>query len=472
LPVRRCDVGHGRDGPIGEAHDQALERATFARIAWRLIPLLFAGYVAAFLDRVNIGFAKLQMAGELHFSDAVYGFGAGIFFIGYFLFEVPSNLVLRKVGARVWMARIMLSWGAISAAFVFVDDLHWGPLATAFGCTDAQFSFYVLRFLLGAAEAGFFPGVILYLTFWFPSARRAQVVALFMAGIGVSNVIGSPVSGAILQFAQGVGGLKGWEWLFVIEALPSIALGALFLAVLPDGPHQARWLTEEQRSLVTERLERDEAAKTGGRHTAGAIFADWRVWAFAIVYFCAIVCLYAVNFWMPTIVQEMGVDTTDYLRVGLLSMIPWGFAIAAQIAWAGHSDRTGERRWHCAAGLFVAIAGLVLLAAVGHATLLSMIALTLVTIGTGCALTTFWSLPPAILSGAAAAAGIAWINSVGNLGGQFGPDLIGRVRDASGGDSAPAFLVLAALALVGAIVLLAMPGRRRSAPPEPVTEPA
>jgi MFS family permease len=426
--------------------------------------LLFAGYVAAFLDRVNVGFAKLQMAGELHFSDAVYGFGAGIFFIGYFLFEVPSNLVLTRVGARKWMARIMVSWGLISAAFVFVDDMRWGPIAQALGYSDAELTFYVLRFLLGAAEAGFFPGVILYLTFWFPAHRRAHVVALFMTAIAVSNVIGSPLSGAILQFAQGTGGLHGWEWLFVIEALPSIALGVLFLAVLPDGPHQARWLSDEQRALVTERLDGDEAAKLGGRHTVRAAFADWRVWAFAAVYFCTIVCLYAVNFWMPTIVQEMGIDTADYLRVGLLSMIPWGFMIVAQVAWARHSDRTGERRWHCVLGLLVALAGLVVLAVGSQSNVLSMIGLTLVTVGTGCALVTFWSLPPMILSGAAAAAGIAWINSVGNLGGQFGPDLIGRVRDASGGDSAAAFLVLAGLALVGALVLLAIPvGRRRMA---------
>jgi MFS family permease len=201
-------------------HDQGFERATFAIVARRLVPLLFAGYVACFLDRVNIGFAKLQMAAELQFSDAVYGFGAGIFFIGYFLFEVPSNLVLARVGARRWMARIMVSWGLISAGFVFVDDVPWGPVSAALGFTDAEFTFYLLRFLLGAAEAGFFPGVILYLTFWFPADRRAHIVALFMAGIAVSNVIGSPLSGAILQFADGMGGLGGWEWLFILEALP------------------------------------------------------------------------------------------------------------------------------------------------------------------------------------------------------------------------------------------------------------
>ena len=392
----------------------------------------------------------------------------------------------------------MVSWGVISASFVFVDDMVWGPIAAAFGTTDAELTFYLLRFLLGAAEAGFFPGVILYLTFWFPAGRRAEVVALFMTAIAVSNVIGSPLSGAILQFSDGAGGLRGWEWLFVIEALPSVLLGLLFLAVLPDGPRDARWLSDEQRALVTERLSGDEAAKQGGRHTVRAAFADLRVWAFAVVYFCTIVCLYAVNFWMPTIVQEMGIDPADYLEVGLVSMIPWGFMIVAQVAWARqsdrtgerrwhsalgllsmipwgfmivaqvlwarHSDRTGERRWHCALGLLVALAGLLMLAVGGQSVSLSLVGLTLVTVGTGCALVTFWSLPPMILSGVAAAAGIAWINSVGNLGGHFGPDLIGRVREASGGDSAAAFLVLAGLALVGAAILLAIPIRKTPSP--------
>jgi MFS family permease len=242
------------------------------------------------------------------------------------------------------------------------------------------------------------------------------VVALFMTGIAVSNVIGSPLSGAILQYAEGAGSLRGWEWLFLIEAAPSIVLGLLFLALLPDGPRQARWLSDAQRALVAERLAGDEAAKVSGRHTVGATFADLRVWAFAAVYFCTIVCLYAVNFWMPTMVQEMGIDTADYLRVGLVSMIPWGFMIVAQVAWARHSDRTGERRWHVALGLMVALAGLVTLAVASHSVALSMVGLTLVTVGTGCAVVTFWSLPPMILSGVAAAAGIAWINSVGNLG--------------------------------------------------------
>ena len=444
------------------SQDQAFERATFARITWRLLPLLFAGYVAAFLDRVNVGFAKLQMAGDLHFSDAVYGFGAGIFFLGYFLLEVPSNLVLNKIGARLWMARIMLTWGLVSAAFVFVGTIRWGAVAAAFGCSDAQFTFYVLRFLLGAAEAGFYPGVILYFTFWFPADYRARMVALFMSGIAVSNLIGSPLSGAILQFADGALGLRGWQWLFLLEALPALVLAALFLALLPDGPHKARWLSDRERAVVLARLERDEAAKQGSATLRGAaVFVDPRIWGFATVYFCGLVCFYGVNFWMPTIVQELGIAKTDYLQVGLVSMIPWGLMIVAQVAWAHHSDRCGERRWHSALGLFVALAGLLLLAAVGHSPVLSLVGLTLITVGNGCWVVTFWSLPTALLGGTAAAAGIAWINSVGNLGGQFGPDIIGRVRDASGGSSTAAFLVLAAFTLAGALILLTLPDGRR-----------
>lgn len=442
---------------------QAFEASTFAKVGWRLIPLLFLGYVAAFLDRVNIGFAKLQMAGDLAFSDAVYGFGAGIFFIGYFICEVPSNLILPKVGARIWMARIMISWGIISSAFMFVDDMRWGGIATAFGCTDAQFTFYVLRFLLGAAEAGFYPGVILYLTFWFPAARRAQVIALFMTGIAVSNVIGSPVSGAIMQYADGAAGMRGWEWLFLIEAIPSILMGIMFFLMLPDGPQSARWLTDDERSLVVERVRQDESAKAqfGTSHSVSDAFSDPRVWAFAFAYFCGVMCFYAVNFWMPTIIQELGIASTDYSTVGLVSMIPWTFAVVAQIAWARHSDRTGERRWHAAIGLFVAMLGLLMLAYVGRAPVPSLVALTLVTIGTGCWVVTFWSLPTSFLSGSAAAVGIAWINSFGNLGGHFGPDMIGRIRTATGGDSHTAFLALAGVALVGVLIILLLPIRQR-----------
>ena len=232
---------------MAAAFSQEFENATFHKVAYRIIPFLFLCYIVAFLDRVNVGFAKLQMAGDLHYSDAVYGFGAGIFFIGYFIFEVPSNVILERVGAKVWIARIMITWGLISSAFLYAGDIHWGPIATAVGATDAEFSFYFLRFWLGVAEAGFFPGIILYLTYWFPGARRARMVALFMTAIGVSNVIGSPVSGAIMQYMDGAFGWRGWQWLFLLEGIPSVILGFLVLVVLPDGPKSSKWLTPERR---------------------------------------------------------------------------------------------------------------------------------------------------------------------------------------------------------------------------------
>jgi MFS family permease len=435
------------------------ENATFHKVAYRIIPFLFLCYIVAFLDRVNVGFAKLQMAGDLHYSDAVYGFGAGIFFIGYFIFEVPSNVILERVGARVWIARIMITWGLISSAFLYAGDIHWGSIAAAFGCTDAEFSFYFLRFWLGVAEAGFFPGIILYLTYWFPGARRAKMVALFMTAIGVSNVIGSPVSGAIMQFMDGAFGWRGWQWLFLLEGIPSVIIGFLVLVVLPNGPKSSKWLTQEEQDLVVKRIAEDNADK---KHLAGGhglidAFKDGRVWALCLVYFCGAVTFYAVSFWMPTIVQELGIDKKDYLKVGLLSMIPWTASIISMVYWGTHSDRTKERRWHSASGFLVKMTGLFLLALMPHWPIMSMFALTLVTIGWGAYVVTFWSLPTAFLSGTAAAAGIALINSVGNLGGYFGPDMIGRIRTATGGDSAAAFYTLAGVALAGALIILFLP---------------
>ncbi|HEY7800319.1 MAG TPA: MFS transporter [Hyphomonadaceae bacterium] len=447
------------------AGEPAFEAATFRKIALRVVPLLFLGYIAAFLDRVNVGFAKLQMAGDLSFSDEVYSFGAGVFFIGYFFFEVPSNLILRKVGARLWLARIMISWGVISSAFMFTGVIPWGPVSSAFGLTDQQFSFYFLRFLLGAAEAGFFPGVILYLTYWFPAQRRAQMVAWFMTAIAVSNLIGSPLSGAILQFMDGISELRGWQWLFLLEGMPSIVIGIVFLVFLTDRPAIAKWLTDEERTLVERRVAEEESGKSseGGRHSIVDAFRDLRVWAFCLVYFCGAQCLYAVNFWMPTIISEFGVEAADYFRVGLLSMIPWGVTVVVMVLWARHSDATGERRWHSAGGLFLAMLGLAALAFTDSAPALSLAALTAVTVGSLCWVTTFWSLPTSFLSGAGAAAGIAWINSIGNLGGYYGPELIGRIRTANNGDSDMAFFALSGAALLGGLTILIATLKRRAA---------
>jgi len=420
------------------------ESRTYRKVAWRLIPFLFICYLVAFLDRVNVGFAKLQMAPDLQFSDAVYGFGAGIFFIGYFIFEVPSNLILERVGARVWIARIMVTWGIVSSAMMF---------------TDSATTFYLLRFLLGVAEAGFFPGIILYLTYWFPASRRAHTVALFMTAIAISSVVGSPISGALMQFMDGVNDWRGWQWLFLLEGIPSVLVGLLVLMLLPDGPQSAKWLTPAEHDLIERHLREEYEAKNRlvRRHSFADAFRDARVWALAAVYFAGVVCFYAVSFWMPTIIQELGVDKSDYLVVGLLGTIPWGLAAIAMVYWGRHSDRTGERRWHSSGGLVLVIAGMIMLAIVGKDPIPAMTGLSLVTVGLMSWLVTFWSLPTAFLSGTAAAAGIAWINSVGNLGGQFGPDLIGRIRTATGGASEAAFYALAVVALLGALVTILLP---------------
>ena len=438
------------------------ERAAFAKIAKRLLPLLFTCYIVAYLDRVNVGFAKLQMAASLEFSDAVYGFGAGIFFIGYFLFEVPSNLILERVGARRWIARIMITWAIVSGAFAFVNTIPWGPLPALFGLPRAEFSFYALRFLLGVAEAGFFPGIILYLTYWFPAARRARTVALFMTAIAVANVVGAPLSGAIMQYFDGAGGWPGWRWLFVLEAIPSLIAGAAVLVLLPDRPANAAWLTEAERGIVLRRVAADNVptASSHSANSARAALVSPRVWALAFVYLAGTFALYGVNFWMPTLVQELGIERTDYLRIGLITMIPWGLAGLTMVYAGSHSDRTGERRWHVAGSLLVTAAGLTMLASVGQAAVLSIIALSLITCGVLSFFATFWAVPTGFLRQSAAAAGIAWINSIGNLGGHFGPDLIGRIRTATG-STAAAFIALALIAAAGAVVMLVT--TRRSA---------
>ena len=340
---------------------------TFTKVAQKLIPFLFLCYVVAFLDRVNVGFAKLQMQSALGFSDVVYGLGAGMFFIGYFFFEVPSNIILHRVGARAWIARIMVTWGVISGGMMFIQ-------------TETQF--YVMRFLLGIAEAGFFPGIILYLTYWFPGSRRTKVIALFMTAIAISNVIGAPVSGAIMQYMQGMGGLRGWEWLFLLEGIPSVVVGFLVFVFLPDGPKHAPWLDEREKAFIVHEVAMDDAAKEelGKGHSLWDAFSDYRVWSLAVVYFSGVICFYAINFWMPTIIQELGVDKKDFFKVGLLSMIPWGISAVFMVIWGAHSDKTGERRWHVAGSLLITIAGLVGLSLVGHSPFPSLIALTSVSI--------------------------------------------------------------------------------------------
>jgi sugar phosphate permease len=434
--------------------DAGFEAATYRKVAWRLLPLLFVGYFLAMVDRVNVGFAKLQMASDLELSDEVYGFGAGIFFVGYFLFEFPSNLIQVRVGARRWLARIMVTWGLISAGFMFTGSIAWGGIAEAFGTTDAEFTFYLLRFLLGVAEAGFVPGVLLYLTQWFPAARRGHMIALFFLAIPISNVIGGPISGAILEFLDGARGLRGWQWLFLIEGVPTVLFGFVILRLLPDEPRTARWLGDDERALIDLRLAEDERRKAafGQRFTVAEIFTDWRVWALALADFSRGVFNNALNFWMPTLVQELGVAKDDYFLVGLLTMIPWGTAALAMVVCAWNSDRTGDRLWHSVLTALAAFVGLAMLAFVGRDPVLSLGALTLVASGGMAWLAVFWTLPTKFLSGLAAAGGIAWINSLSQLSGFVGPDLFGRVRGANEGDASSAFLILAGFAMLVAVL--------------------
>jgi MFS family permease len=425
----------------------ALEQHTHRKVTRRLLPFLFLCYILAYLDRVNVGFARLQMQADLGFSDTVYGIGAGMFFIGYFFFEVPSNLLMRRVGARLWIARIMIVWGVISSASMF---------------TSSRESFYAIRFLLGVAEAGFFPGIIWYLTQWYTSQHRAQIVAMFMTAIAVSGVVGGPVSGWILGAMDGVSGLRGWQWLYLLEGFPSVLMGFAVLAYLDDGPVSAKWLTAAERALVERRLQDEEALKRADHRTAhgvGAAFRSWQVWVCCGIYFGAVMGNYGVTFWLPQIISET--ISRDPLRVGLVSMIPWGVAAVTMVLVGRSSDRRGERRWHIAIAAGVGALFFFLSGIPGLSGWAGLALLTVATAGMMSAMSSFWAVPTALLSGSGAAAGIAWINSVGNLSGYVSPFVLGAIRDATRGPDYPngnmllALSVLAvSLAAAGALTLV------------------
>ncbi len=369
--------------PCAEA--PALANA-YRKVTARLLPLLFACYVISYLDRVNVGFAKLQMDAALGFGDAVYGLGAGIFFVGYFLFEVPSNLILHRVGARRWIARILLTWGMLSAA-------------TAFVTTPMQF--YTLRFFLGVAEAGFFPGVLLYLTYWFPAARCASATATFMTAVPLTGVIGGPLSGWILEKAHGTAGLSGWQWLFMLEALPAVIASFAVWGLLYDSPDRAPWLSQAQKQLVRQALAED--ARLTRTATVRAAFRTRPLWRLAAIYFFLVVGLYGVGFWLPTLIRVTGVR--DALQIGLLCAIPYGVGAAGMLPFSRHSDRNQERRLHLFAAVMTAGLGLWLSRYVGSSTGLSIVAMTLATTGIVTALPVFWALPTSRLCGRAAAGG-------------------------------------------------------------------
>jgi ACS family tartrate transporter-like MFS transporter len=404
------------------------------RLTWRLVPFLFLLYIVAYLDRINVGFAALQMQQQFSFTDAVYGLGAGIFFAGYFCFQVPSNLALQRVGARRWIALLMMVWGVISTGMMFVS----GPR-----------SFYVLRFLLGAAEAGFFPGVIFYLKSWFPARARARTVARFMTAAPLSGVVGGPISGALLGLHLS-GGLAGWQWMFLMEGIPAVLLGGVALVYLVDRPEEAMWLSGDERDWLLGTLRREREELVVESRTFSAL-AMPRIWMLALVYFGLNTVSYGVSLWLPKLIKSL--SGVSNLTVGLLSAIPYVAAALAMVAVGLHSDRSSERRWHTALPAF---AGALALMGAAYSTSVgpSIVLISVAVLGVFSMMGPFWAMPTSFLSGAAAAAGIAIINSIGNLGGFFGPLVIGMVRTSTGQFKGGLLLVSAALAVSGVVALL------------------
>jgi MFS family permease len=435
--------------PEASKPDPAFEAAVYRKVTFRLIPFLFLCYIFAYVDRVNVGFAKLQMQRDLHMSNAVYGFGSGIFFLGYLLFQVPCNLALQKIGAKYWLGPIMIVWGFVSACTMFAIN---------------GYTFYALRFLLGVVESGFFPGVILYLTFWYPSKHRAKMVAAFMTAIPLSGLIGGPISGWLLDHMSAVGGLRAWQWLFVIEAIPSVIAGVLTMWFLQDSPARAKWLKPVERDFLLGRLTEDESTRKSAmgddhHHSFAGALRSRNVWLFCLMYFGTVMGNYGLQFWLPQIIQDT--LTKDPLKIGFYTMIPWGTTAIVMVLVGRHSDATGERAWHVAMSAAAGGLGLALSAIPGISGGFGLFALTIATAGIISASASFWSLPTMYLSGAAASGGIALINSIGNLGGQVGPYLIGQIKQWTN-SMTPALFTLACGCWVSAMLTLYFFRKRRS----------
>jgi ACS family tartrate transporter-like MFS transporter len=421
--------------PLETAAESRLADAALSKARRNLIPFLFVLYLVAYIDRINLGFASLQMNRELGLSEAVFGMGAGLFFLGYSIFEVPSNLILARVGARLWIARIMISWGIAAMAMIAVRGAA---------------SFFALRFILGLAEAGFFPGVILYLTFWFPAREQARAVALFMTATALAGVIAGPVSGALLEL-HGLAGLSGWQWLFILEGLPAVILGVLVLRILPDGPNEAVWLEVDERIALYSRLEREHGRSTQKRsHSLADAISNSTVWILSLVYFAIVFGLYGVTFWLPQIIQTFG--NRSNFEIGVLSAIPFFGAAVAMVLVGRASDLSGERRWHLAVCAAIGAAGL-LLAATTRTPILSLGALSIAAVGIWGTFGPFWAMPPEFLSGTAAAGAIALINSIGNLGGFGGPYVVGLVKQTTHSFAGGMLLMAASLVAAGLLAL-------------------
>lgn len=415
--------------------DMDIEKRTLRKITWRIVPFIMILYLIAYIDRVNIGFAAITMKEDLGFTASILGFGAGIFFLGYFLFEVPSIIILHKVGARIWIARVMVTWGIIAGGMAFVES---------------STSFYVMRFLLGVAEAGFFPGIILYLSYWFPARNRAGVIALFMAAAPIATAIGSPISAALLEM-HGIMGLAGWQWMFLIEAIPAVILGVVVFFYMTDRPEKAAWLKPDEREWLVKTMQAEDANKGGQQqHSILRGLANPRVLALALIYFGTSAGLYTLGIWAPQIIKELGVSS---MTVGLLNAIPPIISVVAMILWSRHSDKTNERTWHVALACLTAAVGLAIAASTGS--MFGLIAaLTIVNVGISCSKPPLWSMPTMFLSGTAAATGIATINSIGNLGGFAGPAMIGWVKDQTGSFAGGLYFVAGLLILSTVLTLV------------------
>ncbi|WP_309953010.1 MFS transporter [Acinetobacter calcoaceticus] len=420
--------------------DTAVRKSAYRKIAFRLMPFLMLCYFCAYLDRVNVGFAKLQMMSDLQFSEAVYGLGAGIFFIGYFLCEVPSNIVLHKVGARRWIARIMITWGILSGCFAFVQT---------------EWQFYALRFLLGVAEAGLAPGLLLYLTYWFPSYRRARMTVLWFIAIPISGMIGGPLSGLIMDRMSGVHGWFGWQWMFVIEAIPTVLVGLLVLAVLKDSIQDANWLTQDEKNLVKQELAQDNQHKEGHASVKDFV-ADKRLWLLAGIYFCVVMGQYAITFWLPTLIRNSGIS--DNWHIGLLTSLPYMCAIVVMLLAGRSGDHFQERRWHLIIPMCAGAIALTLATLLASNLTLSLICLCIAASGVLTASSLFWMLPTNFLGGVSAAAGIAAVNSFANLAGFCSPYLIGWVTTNTGSNAIGMFLITAVL-IFGASLVLRVPAK-------------
>ncbi len=424
---------------------KTLEQRVLSRLNWRIVPLVMLMYFISYIDRVNIGFAALTMNKQLGYSNEVFGFGAAIFFIGYFLFETPSNLIMHKVGARIWIARIMITWGVLSAGMALVKS----PM-----------SFYVLRFMLGVAEAGLFPGVIYYLSLWFPKRRRAAATAWFTAAVPISTILGSPISGALVGLPTMLG-LAGWQWMFIVEAAPAVILGVVVLFIMTDRPEQAKWLKDDERSWLVDTMAEENAEKAGvAVHSPWKALIDPRVLLLGVIYFGTSTGLYVISLWSPLMIKEFGLSP---LNIGLVNAVPAMFGLVVMIVWAWNSDRTGERAWHAALACLLAAAGLFYGAAFGTTLPAVLIALTIATIGVSCSKPPLWSMPTLFLSGPAAAGGIALMNAIGNLGGFVGPYMIGWIKGVTGSFSGGLYFVGGTLVFSAVLILITERARVKSA---------